>query len=158
VTSEKSFDYVVVGAGAGGGVLAARLAEAGKRVLVLDAGDDPVEPHNEPTSDRPLPPDYQEKAEWVFGRLMYPQHPNARFGRYSRRYGSVLDWREGGTSWTQDYPRGDRHFEPVRVRRFTDRVVAADVAVHRVFGPVIDLGFEDTVRTHHTGQQPDRAV
>ncbi len=55
-----------------------------------------------------LPPDFQQKSEWVFARLMYPQHPNARFGNY-RRFGG-LDWREGGTSWTQDYPRADRHF------------------------------------------------
>jgi choline dehydrogenase-like flavoprotein len=34
------FDYVIVGCGAGGGPLAARLARAGKRVLVLEAGAD----------------------------------------------------------------------------------------------------------------------
>ncbi len=55
-----------------------------------------------------LPTDFQEKSEWVFARLMYPQHPAARFGNY-RRFGG-FDWREGGTSWTQDYPRADRHF------------------------------------------------
>ena len=55
-----------------------------------------VYPSMEPYDDVPLPPDYQDKAEWVFGRLMYPQHPNARFGRYSRRYGGVFDWREWG--------------------------------------------------------------
>lgn len=37
---EYSADYVVVGAGAGGSVVAARLAEAGKTVILLEAGPD----------------------------------------------------------------------------------------------------------------------
>ena len=36
------FDYIVVGSGAGGGPLACRLALAGKRVLVIEAGGDPA--------------------------------------------------------------------------------------------------------------------
>jgi hypothetical protein len=72
----------------------------------------------EPYDDIALPPDYQEKAEWVFARLMYPQHPNARFGRFSRRFGIAPDWKQGYTSWTQDYPRADRHFAAA-VRRLT---------------------------------------
>src|SRR3984885_12969362 len=67
-----------------------------------------VYPSMEPYDDIELPPDFQEESEWVFARLMYPQNPAARFGNY-RRFGG-FDWREGGTSWTQDYPRADRHF------------------------------------------------
>ena len=36
----SGYEYIVVGSGAGGGPLAARLALAGKRVLLLEAGDD----------------------------------------------------------------------------------------------------------------------
>ncbi len=65
-----------------------------------------------------LPPDYNEKTEWVQARLMYPQHPNARFSRFRFYGGGLPDWREGGTSWTQDYPRADRHFASA-LRRLT---------------------------------------
>jgi len=83
--------------------------------------------------DVELPADYQETTEWVQARLMYPQHPNARFGPRGGRYGGFggfgrygpLDWHEGGTSWTQDYPRADRHFAQA-VRRLT-RVHARSV-------------------------------
>lgn len=43
----SQFDYIVVGSGAGGGPVAANLAEAGFRVLLLEAGDDPVGPAHE---------------------------------------------------------------------------------------------------------------
>src|SRR5436305_638410 len=54
-------EYVVVGSGAGGGTLAARLAEEGRRVVLLEAGGDPRElcggDANDPVGNR-LPEDY----------------------------------------------------------------------------------------------------
>jgi choline dehydrogenase len=38
--AENQYEYVVVGSGAGGGTLAARLAERGRRVILLEAGGD----------------------------------------------------------------------------------------------------------------------
>ena len=42
-TERPEWDYVIVGSGAGGGTLAARLVEAGMRVFLIEAGGDPCE-------------------------------------------------------------------------------------------------------------------
>ena len=64
-------------------------------------------------SNFPIPADYQEKTEWAFARLMYPP-----VGTY---YGGVEfngSWKNGGSNWTMDYPRSDRHLSQA-VRRLT---------------------------------------
>jgi hypothetical protein len=62
----------------------------------------------------PLPPDYNQKAEWVRARLRYPDiygYPdNSRFRMYD---GSPFPG-----YWTMDYPRSDRHLL-AGVRRLT---------------------------------------
>jgi hypothetical protein len=60
-----------------------------------------------------LTPDWEEKTEWAFARLMFP--PGANDGYRGRFDG---DWRKGLSLWTQDYPRADRHFSQA-LRRLT---------------------------------------
>ncbi|HEU0302397.1 MAG TPA: GMC family oxidoreductase [Longimicrobium sp.] len=59
------YEYVVVGSGAGGGTVAARLAEYGHRVLLLESGGDPLKLRGggpvQPDADR-LPADYEVPA------------------------------------------------------------------------------------------------
>jgi hypothetical protein len=62
-------------------------------------------------ADTSLPADYSVPGELVIGRLMYPSR--VRFGFFGRG-----DWRDGGTSWAVDYPRGDRTLVQM-LRRFT---------------------------------------
>ncbi len=60
------------------------------------------------SADAPLPADWEVPAELVIGRLMYP----------GGGFGFGGDWRQGYTSWTDDYPRGDRKLVEM-IRRFT---------------------------------------
>ena len=62
--------------------------------------------------DIPLPPDYQEKTEFAFARLMFPPGPLNGY------YGRDWEWHRGNSLWTQDFPRADRHFL-MAVRRLT---------------------------------------
>jgi choline dehydrogenase len=54
-------EYIVVGSGAGGGTVATRLAEAGHAVLLLEAGDDPLQ-----IAATRIPEDYQVPAFHAF--------------------------------------------------------------------------------------------
>jgi hypothetical protein len=101
----------------------------------------------------PLPPDWQNPAEWVFARLMYPP---AQFG-YGRgwgRYGG--DWRQGRSSWTTDYPRCDRHF--VEAMRRLTRVNARSVeqAVNLETGDQYNWPFLYAVEVGHWNLSDDQ--
>jgi choline dehydrogenase len=96
------WDYVIVGSGAGGGTLAARLVEAGMRVCVLEAGGDPLH-----TEAHELPDDYTvpgfhpfacENAamRWDFRVRHYVDETNqARDPKYDAAVGGVLYPRAG---------------------------------------------------------------
>lgn len=64
----------------------------------------------------PLPPDWERQAEFVIGRLMFPQYPRGPFGS------GPGDWRRGGTAWSVDYPEGDR-----TLARLLGRLTTLDV-------------------------------
>ena len=60
-TKQADCEYIVVGSGAGGGPVAANLAEAGHKVLLLEAGGDPLQ-----LPDSRLPEDYHVPAFHAF--------------------------------------------------------------------------------------------
>jgi choline dehydrogenase len=75
--TRAAHEYIVVGSGAAGGTLAARLAEAGRNVLLLEAGGDPCE-----LSDARLPADYQVPAFHPFAA----ENPALRWDFFVRHY------------------------------------------------------------------------
>jgi len=78
----------------------------------------------------PIPPDYREKGEWVFARMIYPVMVNACGYR----------WRCPDNYFTMDYPRSDRHFSAA-LRRLT-RV--ATRSVEQVVDP-LDRQYPDDI-------------
>jgi choline dehydrogenase len=74
----KTYDHIVVGSGAGGGTVAARLAEAGRTVLLLEAGGDPLQ-----LAGARLPEDYQVPAFHAFAS----ENPAVRWDFFVRHYG-----------------------------------------------------------------------
>jgi len=83
----SDWDYVIVGSGAGGGTLAARLADSGMRVFLLDAGGDPR------SGDDRLPDDYDVPAFHAFAC----ENPALRWDFRVRHYASetlqARDWK-----------------------------------------------------------------
>ncbi len=87
MSTDNGFEYVVVGSGAGGGTVAARLAEAGKKVLLLEAGGDPTQLQGANSAfpnDERLPADYQVPAFHPFAS----ENDAMRWDFFVRHYGS----------------------------------------------------------------------
>lgn len=96
--SLEEWDYVVVGSGAGGGTLAARLAESGMRVFLLEAGGDPCEPDN-----ARLPEDYDVPGFHAHACENPAMSWNFKVQHYgdAQRQQRDWKWRDGGVL----YPR-----------------------------------------------------
>jgi len=92
----------------------------------------------------PLPPDYQEKTEWVFGRLMYPP-----VGRYYGGFSFYGSYKEGASNWTMDYPRSDRHFATALRRLTRIQVRSVEQPLDLDDGEVFDWPFLYGVEVGH---------
>ncbi len=103
-------------------------------------------------NDYPIPPDYQEKTEWAFARLMYPNASHFAYNRF-RRFRFNVDWTQGGRGvfWTTDYPRSDRHFSAALRRLTRIHVRSAEQPVNLNDGDQYDWPWLYAVEVGHWG-------
>lgn len=127
--SAMTYDYIVVGAGAGGGVVAARLAQAGFETLLLDAGPD----YNDWKTEVPLLWPFaatDTDFEWAFRtkNTDLPGRDNVLYPRGTLIGGSTMvnnmlstypfpDFFDGIAQVT-----GDKGFEEERMRQRFQRI------------------------------------
>ena len=88
----SAYDVIIIGSGAGGGTLFHKLAQAGKRVLLLERGDYvPREMDNWSTLAVNVKAKYNTKDQW-FDKEGKPLHPHTNYnvGGNTKFYGAAL--------------------------------------------------------------------
>jgi choline dehydrogenase-like flavoprotein len=90
--TNRNYDLIIIGTGAGGGTLARKLAPSGKRILLLERGDYVKrEPDNWSTRAVNVLGKYQTKETWLDkdGKSLHP-HTNYCVGGNTKFYGAAL--------------------------------------------------------------------
>lgn len=116
------FDYIVVGSGAGGGPLAARLAISGKTVLVIEAGSDPANarspefPSADPGEVHQCPGYHAAATEdaemsWQFSVRHFEDDARQETDEKYNRLGQTID---DGINPPTAYPRHKRFLDPAK--------------------------------------------
>lgn len=105
MAAEEAFDYIVIGGGAGGAVVAARLAEEGRKVLLLEAGGDPLAQDQDIEQPVPVADAYRVPAFHAFAS----EHPGISEDYWVRHYADCelqrSDWRYSPEHDGVLYPR-----------------------------------------------------
>ncbi|ESQ91386.1 GMC oxidoreductase [Asticcacaulis benevestitus] len=91
-TESETYDLIIIGSGAGGGTLAYALANTGKKILILERGQElPVEPQNWDPKAVFIDQRYRTKEQWL-DKKNKPFTPNTNYwvGGNTTFYGAAL--------------------------------------------------------------------